>query len=233
MHVLDNPAWEALTTCQAHLAIGGDLAKRYPETVTPIAAIRHRDRTALEQLVDLIPLGDWLSLPATLEGLVPLVPQRLHVTLAKELIQMVREHRVAAPTGGFEFRVLSEVDIPDMMALTEVTRPGPFRSHTYTLGTYLGVRVDGRLAAMGGQRMHVPGYREISAVCVHPDFQGRALGRAIVERLVTMVFDEGLIPFLHVEASNAPAVSLYPRLGFVERRRLPLVVLQHADVSSP
>ena len=81
-----------------------------------------------------------------------------------------------------------------MVALAALTHPGPFRSHTYRFGTYLGIRVDGVLAAMGGQRMHLPGYREVSAICTHPDFRGRGYARVIVARLVAAIFDEGLDP---------------------------------------
>ena len=251
MSVLDNPAWSALTTHQAHLATGGSLARRYPDDVAPIAAIGRREDAALEELVDLIPEGGWISLPATLEGITAMLPPQLAITLEKRLVQMVCETevdlhsprrstpdrgRLARPrstaaagairTRGVDLCVLGEADIPEMLALTKLTRPGPFQSQTYTLGLYLGIRVDGRLAAMGGQRMHAPGYREISAICTHPDFQGRGYARTVVARLVTETFDRGLIPFLHVEETNERAQALYRDLGFVERTRLPLLVVK-------
>jgi predicted GNAT family acetyltransferase len=141
-------------------------------------------------------------------------------------VQMVCDTRVEVPARGAELCVLSEADIPEMLALTALTHPGPFRSHTYTLGTYLGIRVDSRLAAMAGQRMHLPGYREISAVCTHPDFQGRGYARTVVSRLVAETFERGLVPFLHVEEANERAQALYNALGFVERARLPLLVIE-------
>ena len=223
---LDNPAWSALTTHQAHLALGGDLARRYPLHLAPIAAVGRRDRAALEELATLVPEGDSVSLPATLESVAPLLPPQLEVTIERRLVQMVCETRVAVPTADIELSVLGEADVPDMLALTTLTHPGPFRSHTYTLGTYLGIRIDGRLAAMGGQRMHVPGYREVSAICTHPDFQGRGYARAIVARLLTETFDRGLIPFLHVEEANQRAQGVYRDFGFVERTRLPLLVVE-------
>jgi ribosomal protein S18 acetylase RimI-like enzyme len=226
--VLDNPAWSALTTHQAHLAVGGDLAKRYPSHITPIAAIGRRDLTSVEELARLIPDGDWLSLPATLDQVAGLLPADVKVTLQKTLVQMVNEHHVEAPEPGLELTVLSKADIPEMMALTELTHPGPFRTDTYTLGTYLGIRIDGRLGAMAGQRMHLPGYREISAVCTHPDLQGRGYARMLVSQLVADIHDEGLTPFLHLEETNQRAQAIYAGLGFVERRRLPLLVIERA-----
>ena len=181
----------------------------------------------------LVPEGDSVSLPATLESVVPLLPPQLAVTLEKRLVQMVCDTRVDRPAAGVELLALSEADIPDMLALTALTHPGPFRPQTYTLGTYLGIRIDGRLAAMGGQRMHLPGYREISAICTHPDFQGRGYARAVVGRLVAETFDRGLIPFLHVEEGNQRAQGVYRDFGFVERTRLPLLVVEHRHVGTP
>ena len=226
MNLLDNPAWSALTTHQAHLALGGDLARRYPPHLAPIAAVGRRDRAALEELATLVPEGDSVSLPATLESVVPILPPQLEATLQRRLVQMVCETRVDVPAADIEPSVLGEADIPDMLALTTLTHPGPFRPDTYTLGLYLGIRIDGRLAAMGGQRMHVPGYREISAICTHPDFQGKGYARAIVSRLVAETFDRGLIPFLHVEEGNQRAQGVYRDFGFVVRTRLPLLVVE-------
>lgn len=226
MHLLDNPAWLALTTQQAHLAVGDGRALRYPDHITPIAAVGVPDRAAVDALAALVPDGDWLSLPATLPELEGLVGPPLKIALTKTLVQMVCERRVAVAASGAELCVLSEPDVPDMVALTSLTHPGPFRPQTYTLGMYLGIRVDGRLAAMGGERMHLPGAREVSAICTHPDFRGRGYARTIVARLVDAIFDEGLTPFLHVEAQNGAAQALYRELGFVERARLPLIVVE-------
>ena len=226
LNPLDNPAWSALTTHQAHLALGGNLARRYPPNLAPIAAVGRRDPASLAELATLVEAGGSVSLPATLESVVPLLPPQLAVTLEKRLVQMVCETPSDIPVAAVELHVLSQADIPDMLALTTLTHPGPFRPETYTLGTYLGLRIDGRLAAMGGQRMHVPGHREISAICTHPDFQGRGYARAIVARLVAETFDRGLIPFLHVEESNQRAQGVYRDFGFVERTRLPLLVVE-------
>jgi ribosomal protein S18 acetylase RimI-like enzyme len=226
LSVLDNPAWSALTTRQAHLALGGGFARRYPEQVTTIAALGSTDDAAFEELSNLVLPGCSISLPATLEGIRPRLPRQLRITLEKNLVQMVCRTPVDVPAPGVELCVLSEADIPEMLALTALTHPGPFRSQTHTLGTYLGIRVDGRLAAMSGQRMHLPGYREISAVCTHPDFQGRGYARTLVSRLVAETFERGLVPILHFEEANQRAREVYSGLGFVERARLPLLVVE-------
>jgi GNAT superfamily N-acetyltransferase len=225
---LDNPAWSALTTLQAHLAVGGGLAKRYPPDIAPIAGIGTRDSRSVDELCLLVPKGDVLSLPGTLEELGPLMPPSVKIILAKRLVQMVGAHPPNVPSPSIEMSVLAEADVPDMLELVALTHPGPFRPRTYTLGTYLGIRIDGRLAAMAGQRIHLPGWREVSAVCTHPEFQGRGYARALVTRLDAMIRDEGLTPFLHVEESNVRAQEVYAALGFVERKRLPLLVIELA-----
>ncbi len=224
-HPLDNPAWTALRTNHAHLAAGGNRVRRYPDHLAPIAGIGRADAATLDDLAALVPENDWISMPATLEGVAGMVRAPLRVTLAKRLVQMVCTQLVEVPPIGAELCVLSDRDADEMVALAHLTHPGPFRSHTYTFGLYLGIRVDGVLAAMGGQRMHLPGYREVSAICTHPDFRGRGYAKLIVSRLAAAIFGEGLTPFLHVQEENAAAQALYCSLGFVERARLPLVVV--------
>jgi predicted GNAT family acetyltransferase len=228
MHPLDNPAWTALTTYQRHLSQGGDHARRYPADLTVIGAVGRPDRHALDELAALVAPDDWISLPSTLDGLVPLIRPPFSVSFTTTLVQMVCTRPVESPPGQTETIELTAMDVPEMLELADLTHPGPFRPGTYRLGTYLGIRVEGRLAAMGGQRMHLPGYRELSAICTHPDFRGRGYARTIVVRLIDAVFEEGLAPFLHFEDANRNARALYATLGFVERARLPLVVLQKA-----
>lgn len=226
---LDNPAWSALTTLQAYLAVGDSLARRYPPDIAPIAGIGTRDSNAINELCALVPEGDVLSLPGTLEELAPLLPASVKITLQKRLVQMISVHPPDVPAPSVEVSVLSDADVPEMLSLVALTHPGPFRPRTYTLGTYLGIRVDGRLAAMAGQRMHLPGWREISAVCTHPELQGRGYARTLVALQVAAIRDQGLTPFLHLEETNQRAQNVYAALGFVERKRLPLLVIERAN----
>jgi predicted GNAT family acetyltransferase len=112
---------------------------------------------------------------------------------------------------------LGEDDAADMLALATLTKPGPFRTRTHTMGRFVGVREGGRLIAMAGERLHAPGYREITAVCTHPDVRGRGLGAALMRVVGQRMIAEGDQPFLHSYASNEPAIALYRRLGFEVR----------------
>src|ERR1700704_114695 len=121
VHPLDNPAWSALTTHQAHLALRGDPPGPSPPHLAPIAALGRVGRAALDELATLVPEGDSVSLPAALESVVPMLPPQLAVPLEKRLVQMVCERRVDVPTAAIQLFVLSEADIPDMLALTTLT----------------------------------------------------------------------------------------------------------------
>ena len=189
---------------QRRPAVSPDLA--------PIAAVGRRDPAASSSSRRWSS-GNSVSLPATLEDLVPLLRPPLALMFAKRPVQMVCAERVPEPPGDVGIHLLSESDSADMLALATLTQPGPFRPRSYTFGTYVGVRVDGVLAAMGGQRMHLPGHREVSAICTHPDFRGRGYARAIVARLVAITFDEGLTPFRTCRGSQPRAQKLYRDLG--------------------
>ena len=113
--------------------------------------------------------------------------------------------------------LLDESDADDMMALATLTKPGPFAQRTHLLGRYWGVRADGKLIAMAGERMRQPGYTEVSGVCTHPDFRGRGLGSRLCRHVQRQIQKEGNIPYLHVFSTNGAAISIYESLGFRPR----------------
>jgi predicted GNAT family acetyltransferase len=111
-------------------------------------------------------------------------------------------------------------DVPEMLELVARTRPGPFRTGTHRMGGYLGIRLGGVLIAMAGQRMHPPGWVEISAVCTDPDHRGKGLAARLVRAVAAGVRAGGDVPFLHVAAANTGAIRLYRQLGFTQRREV-------------
>jgi predicted GNAT family acetyltransferase len=124
---------------------------------------------------------------------------------------------------------LGAADVDDMRDLVSRTEPGPFRSHTWEMGRYLGIRVDGRLVAMAGERLHLEGWTEISAVCTDPDHRGRGLAARLVRAVGDGIRQRGEGVLLHVLADNRGAVRLYERLGFVVRRPMRFLILQADD----
>ncbi len=216
-HILDNPVWSALTGPHARFAIGRGAARQYPRDVAPFAAIAESTDAAYADLAADLPAGLEARLfrPADEP-----VPRGWTAVSARPIVQMVAD--TEPPESADHFVHLAAMDIGDMLDLAAAADPGPFGYRAVELGTYVGVRRDGRLIAMAGERMRVPGYVEISAVCTHPDARGQGLGGGLIRHLMRRVFAAGEVPFLHVFPDN-PALRLYEKLGF--RTRATLYVL--------
>jgi predicted GNAT family acetyltransferase len=222
--LLDNAIWSALTTEQAYLAQGGTLARRFPRDVAAFAAMSDQSPAAYQALAEVL-AGDVAALAL---GTRLIVPAGWATQLSEEIHQMVFEGPVPAPPKQ-TFRKLTEEDVPAMLTLTELTKPGPFLRRTIELGSYLGIFDAGSLVAMAGERMHLSGFTEVSAVCTHPDFTGRGYGKALMSEVMAGILNRGETPFLHVKIGN-PATGLYERLGFKVRARMHLAVIKYAPV---
>jgi predicted GNAT family acetyltransferase len=229
-HPLDNPVWTALTTAHAHLAQGSALAKRYPNDIDPIAALARGGRDAWAELATLLAPDGVLYLAASdLDHEPSVLPASLAVRHRAVLVQMVCPRPIDAAPGHAPITTLADADADAMLELAELTKPGPFRPRTHTLGTFLGIRSKGRLVAMAGTRFRLDGYHEVSGVCTHPEFTGRGLARILVARIVNAIHAQGITPFLHVDSENNRARALYRRMGFDERAALPMVIVGHAQ----
>jgi predicted GNAT family acetyltransferase len=127
--------------------------------------------------------------------------------------------------ADYEIVPLDDADAPEMLALATLTQPGPFFARTHTLGEFVGIKQDGKLAAMAGERMKLPGFAELSGVCTHPDHRGKGYGEALSRFVSDRILGRGEIPFLHAFAYNEGAISLYRRLGFTLRAHMQMNVL--------
>ncbi|MEO6864261.1 MAG: GNAT family N-acetyltransferase [Gemmatimonadaceae bacterium] len=224
-HLLDRIIWESLTTHHRGISVGDELARRYPHDVAPFAATMDTSPEAWNSLHGLMSPGEAVVLFTTK---VVNAPGQFQLTQPMVLDQMIGPIH-GEPAVGTPIAPLGVTDIDDVMALIHLTNPGPFRPRTLELGRYLGVRVDGRLAAMAGERMHPGGYVEISAVCAHPDFRGRGYPRDLILTLTRDVQARGEMPMLHAANQNEAAISLYRKLGFVTRTSVHLNVVRRAD----
>ena len=113
-----------------------------------------------------------------------------------------------------------------MLALVGLTQPGPFRPRTHQMGRYVGVRHEGQLVAMAGERLELDDYIEVSAVCTHPDFRRRGLGAALTLDVAAHIAAQGKTPMLHAAATNTGAIRVYERLGFTIRRTVTALVMR-------
>jgi ribosomal protein S18 acetylase RimI-like enzyme len=224
VHPLDNPVWSALTTRQRSFATGDELARRFPREIAPFAAFPAVSEASFDALAGLLASDEEIAL-VTLEPID--IPSRFEVTRSEPINQMLcTPVQSAAPRT--QLTQLGPDDIDDMLALVDLTKPGPFGIRTRELGDYLGIRVDGQLVAMAGERMHVDGYTEVSAVCTHPLYRGRGFSRDLITAVSNGIVARGEVPFLHVFGDNASAIALYEKLGFSYRTTLHLSVFRHA-----
>ncbi|WP_445281296.1 GNAT family N-acetyltransferase [Streptomyces sp. DSM 118148] len=212
-HVLDNPALASLTGPHAHFAERRGRVLRYPLDVSPWLALP--DEPDADDWADLAALaGPGAEVP--LSGYIGEVPDGWEVTFWTEGVQLVDDGLAAAPDP--EAVRLGPRDVPEMLDLVRRTRPGPFLTRTVELGTYLGIRREGALVAMAGERLRPPGWTEISAVCTDPAHRGEGLAGRLIRAVAHGVRERGEIPFLHASARNTGALRLYETLGFRLRR---------------
>lgn len=227
MHPLDNPIWNALSTRQTHFAeVQGTEgpARKFPAEVTTLAAFDEPTRESLEALAQLLQPKEIVAL--FLHQAAEL-PTGLVSVRELPLVQMWHEGNVLTSAKA-DFVELSENDVPEMVALAKLTDPGPFGTRTRELGTYLGIKKDGKLAAMAGERLKLPGFTEISAVCTHPTQTGHGYASALVTELTTRIHARDETPFLHSREDNVRAIKVYERLGFTLRSRFHLMVVGKA-----
>jgi predicted GNAT family acetyltransferase len=224
-HPLDHPIWTALTTTQQALAEGDARARRYPTDVTPFADMPDLSAENFAALAALMSPTD-IAVLFTPEAVK--APAEFKVVLADTGEQMIGTP-IETPANGVDIVTLGVDDVPDMVELTALTKPGPFSTRTHELGTFLGIRVDGQLVAMAGERMKPAHYTEMTAVCVHPSHRGRGYGQILLSAISRQIVSRGEIPFLHVFTSNHSAIALYRRQGMEIRRRLHVTVLKKED----
>jgi ribosomal protein S18 acetylase RimI-like enzyme len=217
MHALDNPIWTALTTKQATLAHSSALARRFSPEMTLLGALAANTAMAFDSLAQLIQRDS-----VTLYFLTPPnLAVGWEVVRAVELHQMVQESAVALPAQNDstpQVVELTTADLPEMSEIYAATRPGrALCQRIQKLGTFLGVRDEGKLVAMGGLRLHFAGHREITTVATRPEFEGRGYGTALMRALVERIHARGERPFLKVRTDNSRAIHIYRKLGFTER----------------
>jgi GNAT superfamily N-acetyltransferase len=208
--------WHALHGRHQHFARGTGDACRYPVDVAPLAAVASPTVEALKQLSSLLAPGESTWLIG--ESFPPAPELRFEGMLV--CFQMMLPQEIAPPDPSPEIVKLS--DAGEMVALTDVAFPGFFRARTCEMGSYYGVRAEGELIAMGGERIMLDGYAEISGVCTRPEHRGKGLAAGIIWRLVRDHRREGLVSWLHVVRENRNAVELYLRMGFTVVREVTL-----------
>jgi ribosomal protein S18 acetylase RimI-like enzyme len=206
MHPLDNIIWKALTTRQAELAESFHQARRFVPEVSPLAAFLEPTAGGYKSLAGLVDKGATIGL--FLEA--PYQPQAGWSFVAGAPMPEMVYEGAGVPTrqssSDPEIVELGDADSPEMMALTALTKPGPFGKRTHELG--------------------IPGYTEVSAVCTHPEHTGHGYARILMAEVMRRICSRGETPVLHVRGDNGRAIQLYKRLGFRQRVLLHFAVLR-------
>src|SRR6202050_3292692 len=230
MHSLDNVIWQALTTRDSPFAESFEKARRFVREVTSLCAFEEPSPQGYAALAGLVGVGGTgaLFLDSEYEP-----RPGWDLVAAAPLLQMVCENRGgrsvrsdSVESASAEIVRLGVQDSPEMVGLADLTKPGPFGRRTHELGTFMGIRWQGKLVAMAGERLKVPGYTEVSAVCTHPEHTGYGYARILMTEVMQRIRSRGETPFLHVREDNVRAIELYNRLGFSQRVLLHFAVLR-------
>ncbi len=210
-HLLDNPVWEALSTEDARLNRGTDVVRYFAEDVSPFVGMRYWDDQDHAMLEKELPAGR--SFYVMIADQVR-IPDCFQVVFTTSLYQMVCTRFQPIFDNKLNMRSLGAADVPAMIALTSLTKPGPFLEHTIDFGHYIGIVEGDKLLAIAGQRLHVKGYTELSAVCTDPAHLGKGYASHLMSHACETIIQRGNIPFLHVKQDNARAIAKYEHLGF-------------------
>lgn len=214
-----NPIWHAALTRQKHLAYGDGPTRRFYSDVVPLAAIENHSPEAMAALMTLVSPGErvWFF-----EEPPPLHPAQWRESRRIPGYQMLCSSLPPEPVRDAtspSIMLDPIADAPAMEALKAIAFPGFFGPRTPQMGRYRGIRVDGQLVAMAGERLALfdesgHGYREVSAVCTHPEHRGRGYAERLTREATAAILADGDTPFLHVAGGNDAALSVYRRLGY-------------------
>jgi GNAT superfamily N-acetyltransferase len=220
---LDNPIWESLSHFHQPYNEGGNRLKYFIPDVSPFVAMQHWEEEDKNYLTAHLPadrnffyiISDPILLPDTCE-----------VVFTTPLYQMVCNKHVPYTVSAMEIRTLGKEDIPRMIELTALTKPGPFNQRTIEFGNYIGIFEGDRLAAMAGERLKLNNYTEISAICTHPDFLGKGYAASLLSVAASRIDQTGAVPFLHVRCDNERAISMYEKAGFEIRCKMNFAIFR-------
>ena len=214
---MDNPAWGALISGNSQLAKGNSNVKYFDKEVSPFVALKENTENNFRILYELIPHNGTVCFISPVKMNIPYQWGVTHCIAGQQMVY----HGTPMPEAdGLPVVPLTEEHVPQMIALTKLTQPGPFGLRTIEFGHYEGIFNGDQLIAMTGQRLHINNYMEISAVCTHPDHRGKGYAKQLMIRQINRIIAASGVPFLHVRYGNDNAIKVYEDLGFVKRTEM-------------
>lgn len=222
-HVLDNPIYYALTSGHSHISKGTNEVKYYIEDITAFAGLKDNSQNNLNTLYQISPPESLFVFFST----TPVeIPGQWKLLNQINMFQFVFRSKEMPKTGATGITDLDLQHVREMINLVELTKPGPFLARTIELRNYTGIFTEGKLAAMAGHRFFPSPYREVSAVCTHPDHLGKGYAYKILQEQIKRILLRAEIPFLHVRNDNDGAIKLYRKLGFEIRTDMMAYVIR-------
>jgi ribosomal protein S18 acetylase RimI-like enzyme len=222
-HVLDNPVWNALISGNKNLSIGNETARYFHREISPFVGIVQHTPAYFDILRQTIPFDEPVAIFSN-EKL--LNPSPWTIIQQIDGFQMVYLKQLESTVDELKIVLLSYEHVPQMLALTKQTNPGPFLSKTIEFGNYQGIFQENELVAMAGQRLHAGTNIEISAVCTHPDFTGKGYARKLIFNQIRNIQRQNETAYLHVRADNTRAINVYQSMGFEIRSEMIIYILK-------
>lgn len=225
IELLDNPIWNALQTGDQIKNIGLNNLAFYDASIAPFIGINKWDLDGQQNFIHHAPANrTWFLLIADEIVFQKQIDVTLHIPLYQMVCNSLQTVTFKPPPP--QISVLNETNKDEMLALATLTKPGPFSDRTIEFGNYHGIFVDGKLVAMGGERMHVANFTEVSAICTHPDYRGQGYAAYITQFLTHSVLQKRQTPFLHVRVENESAINVYQKLGYQIRKTIQFYMLK-------
>ncbi|HXS35253.1 MAG TPA: GNAT family N-acetyltransferase [Flavipsychrobacter sp.] len=226
-YILDSPAWHALNSGNKNLSFGNEEVRCFDREVSPFAAMRENTPANFRLLYDMLPHERGVLFMTPIEINIPAFWEVLFLIKG---IQMICDKPAKANASPSALIPLTYEHVPQMIALTRLTNPGPFDTKTIEFGHYRGIFEGDKLVAMAGQRLHAYYFAEVSAVCTHPDHIGKGYARQLLLYQIDRIREASEIPYLHVKSDNDRAIKLYESLGFEKSRDMYFYVIRKVRV---
>lgn len=220
---MDNPIYNALNSAHGIYAKGTANVKYYQEDIAVFAGLKANSPADFEELHA---LATDASTFVVFSPVALAIPTSWKLLTHIDMFQFVYDSKDVPAGVDSDFTNLDQTHVTEMMALVELTQPGPFRERTIELSNYTGVINEGKLVAMAGHRFNPTPYIEISAVCTHPDHLGKGYAYMLIREQIKRILAKGETPFLHVRNDNVGAIKLYEKLGFHIRSEMIAYVIK-------
>lgn len=220
---LAHPTWDSLNGYYAHLNEGSEQVRYFPADISPFITMEQWTEAGFDLLRNQIPPN---------RSFYVLLDREMDLSPWCQVVATVPAYRMACIQlrPQYDDRIaiqsLDVTHVPQMMALTAATKPGPFEQRTIHFGNYVGIMDNNQLVSMAGQRLQTYTHTEVSAICTNPNYLGRGYAGILTTHVCNKILKVGKTPFLHLRQDNTGALHLYKKLGFEIVREILFYVIK-------